>query len=121
MHNTLHATRRHLTDRGSFGLTSPPMTTGMCITHRNKDLLIKVPARWRELQARGSTLMRMEVKAVEEPVWLIANAVRWWVFLVPLCLDGARYTPQTDLQGAARYGSPGSPWRVPNGQRYRRV
>jgi hypothetical protein len=75
------------------------MTTGRCITHRNKDLLIKVPARWREIQARGSTLMRMEVKAVEEPVWLIANAVRWWVFLVPLCLDGARYTPQTDLQG----------------------
>jgi DNA-directed RNA polymerase specialized sigma subunit len=44
---------------------------------RDKGFLIKVPASWRELHARGLKLMRLGVEAVEVPRRLGVSAERW--------------------------------------------
>jgi len=45
--------------------------------HRDKGFLIKLPASWRELHARGLKLIRLGVEAAEVPGRLGVSEERW--------------------------------------------
>ncbi len=74
----LQAARRYSPERGSFRPYARTYANGEVYHYlRDKGFLIKVPASWRELHARGLKLMRLGVEAGEVPGRLGVSAVRW--------------------------------------------
>jgi DNA-directed RNA polymerase specialized sigma subunit len=74
----LQAARRYSPERGSFRPYARTYANGEVYHYlRDKGFLIKVPASWRELHARGQKLMRLGTAAVEIPKRLGVSAVRW--------------------------------------------
>ena len=74
----IEASRRYSTERGPFRPYARTYANGE-VYHflRDKGFLIKVPASWRELHARGLKLMRLGVEAAEVPGRLAVSAERW--------------------------------------------
>ena len=74
----LQAARRYSAERGSFRPYARTYANGEVYHYlRDKGFLIKVPASWRELHARGLKLMRLGMTAAEVPGRLGVNAERW--------------------------------------------
>jgi hypothetical protein len=74
----IQAARRFSPERGSFRPYARTYANGEVYHYlRDKGFLIKVPASWRELHARGQKLMRLGTAAVEIPKRLGVNAERW--------------------------------------------
>ena len=74
----LQAARRYSAERGSFRPYARTYANGEVYHYlRDKGFLIKVPASWRELHARGLKLMRLGVEAAEVPGRLGISAERW--------------------------------------------
>ena len=74
----LQAARRFSPERGSFRPYARTYANGEVYHYlRDKGFLIKVPASWRELHARGLKLMRLGVEAAEVPGRLGVSAERW--------------------------------------------
>jgi hypothetical protein len=74
----IQAARRYSPERGSFQPYARTYANGEVYHHlRDKGFLIKVPASWRELYARGQKLMRIGVEAAEVPERLCVSAEQW--------------------------------------------
>ena len=74
----LQAARRYSPERGSFRPYARTYANGEVYHYlRDKGFLIKVPASWRELHARGLKLMRLGVEAAEVPGRLGVSEERW--------------------------------------------
>jgi hypothetical protein len=74
----LQAARRYSPERGSFRPFARTYANGEVYHYlRDKGFLIKVPASWRELHARGLKLMRLGVEAAEVPGRLGVSEERW--------------------------------------------
>jgi RNA polymerase sigma factor (sigma-70 family) len=74
----IQAARRYSPERGSFRPYARTYANGEVYHYlRDKGFLIKVPASWRELHARGLKLMRLGVEAAEVPGRLGVSAERW--------------------------------------------
>jgi hypothetical protein len=74
----LQAARRYSPERGSFRPYARTYANGEVYHYlRDKGFLIKVPASWRELHARGLKLMRLGVEGSEVPERLGVTAERW--------------------------------------------
>jgi DNA-directed RNA polymerase specialized sigma24 family protein len=74
----LQAARRYSPERGSFRPYARTYANGEVYHYlRDKGFLIKVPASWRELHARGLKLMRLGVEAADVPGRLGVSAERW--------------------------------------------
>ena len=74
----LQAARRFSPERGSFRPYARTYANGEVYNYlRDKGFLIKVPASWRELHARGLKLMRLGVEAAEVPGRLGVSAEQW--------------------------------------------
>jgi DNA-directed RNA polymerase specialized sigma24 family protein len=74
----IQAARRYSPDRGSFRPYARTYANGEVYHYlRDKGFLIKVPASWRELYARGQKLLRLGTAAAEVPKRLGVNAERW--------------------------------------------
>jgi DNA-directed RNA polymerase specialized sigma subunit len=74
----LQAARRYSPERGSFRPYARTYANGEVYHYlRDKGFLIKVPASWRELHARGLKLMRLGVEAAEVPERLGVSLERW--------------------------------------------
>lgn len=74
----IQASRRYSPERGSFRPYARNYAKG-AVFHflRDKGFLIKVPASWRELHARGQKLLRLGTAAVDVPERLGVSAERW--------------------------------------------
>lgn len=74
----IQAARRYSPERGSFRPYARTYANGEVYHYlRDKGFLIKVPASWRELYARGQKLMRLGTAPAEVPERLEASAERW--------------------------------------------
>ena len=74
----LQAARRYSPERGSFRPYARTYANGEVYHYlRDKGFLIKVPASWRELHARGQKLLRLGTVASEVPERLGISAERW--------------------------------------------
>jgi len=74
----LQAARRFSPERGSFRPYARTYANGEVYHYlRDKGFLIKVPASWRELHARGQKLLRLGTAAAEVPERLGVSAERW--------------------------------------------
>ncbi len=74
----IQAARRFSPERGSFRPYARTYANGEVYHYlRDKGFLIKVPASWRELYARGQKLIRLGTDAAEVPERLGLNAERW--------------------------------------------
>ncbi|MEY3929513.1 MAG: hypothetical protein RLZZ516_1223 [Cyanobacteriota bacterium] len=74
----LQAARRYSPERGTFRPYARTYANGEVYHYlRDKGFLIKVPASWRELHARGQKLMRLGAKASEVPERLDVTTERW--------------------------------------------
>jgi hypothetical protein len=74
----LQAARRYAPERGSFRPFARTYANGEVYHYlRDKGFLIKVPASWRELHARGQKLLRLGVTAAEVHERLGISADRW--------------------------------------------
>jgi RNA polymerase sigma factor (sigma-70 family) len=74
----LQAARRFSPERGSFRPYARTYANGEVYHYlRDKGFLIKVPASWRELFARGQKLLRLGIPAAEIPERLGARKERW--------------------------------------------
>ena len=74
----LQAARRFSPERGSFRPYARTYANGEVYHYlRDKGFLIKVPASWRELYARGQKLMRLGTAAAEIPASLGVSSERW--------------------------------------------
>ena len=74
----LQAARRYSPERGCFRPFARTYANGEVYHYlRDKGFLIKVPASWRELHARGLKLMRLGVEAAEVPERLGVSLERW--------------------------------------------
>jgi RNA polymerase sigma factor (sigma-70 family) len=74
----IQAARRFSPERGSFRPFARTYANGEVYHYlRDKGFLIKVPASWRELHARGQKLLRMGKAASEIPKRLGINEERW--------------------------------------------
>ncbi len=74
----LQAARRYSPERGSFRPYARTYANGEVYHYlRDKGFLIKVPASWRELHARGQKLFRLGTVAAEVPERLGISAERW--------------------------------------------
>jgi DNA-directed RNA polymerase specialized sigma subunit len=74
----LQAARRYSPERGSFRPYARTYANGEVYHYlRDKGFLIKVPASWRELHARGQKLVRLGTAAAEVPERLGVSAERW--------------------------------------------
>jgi hypothetical protein len=98
----IQAARRYSPERGSFRPYARTYANGELYHYlRDKGFLIKVPASWRELHARGLKLMRLGVEAAEVPGRLGVSAERWGEIVVAcsqrvvaLEAEGARAHPE---------------------------
>jgi DNA-directed RNA polymerase specialized sigma subunit len=74
----LQAARRFSPERGSFRPYARTYANGEVYHYlRDKGFLIKVPAFWRELHARGQKLLRLGTPAVDVPERLGITRLRW--------------------------------------------
>jgi len=74
----LQAARRYSPERGSFRPYARTYANGEVYHYlRDNGFLIKVPASWRELHARGQKLLRLGTAAAEVPERLGVSAERW--------------------------------------------
>ncbi len=74
----LQAARRYSPDRGSFRPYARTYANGEVYHYlRDKGFLIKVPASWRELYARGQKLIRLGMPAADIAEQLAVSAERW--------------------------------------------
>lgn len=74
----LQAARRFSRERGSFRPYARTYANGEVYHYlRDKGFLIKVPASWRELHARGQKLLRLGTAAAEVPERLGVREERW--------------------------------------------
>jgi DNA-directed RNA polymerase specialized sigma subunit len=74
----LQAARRYSVERGPFRPYARTYANGEVYHYlRDKGFLIKVPASWRELYARGQKLLRLGVTVAEVPERLGIGADRW--------------------------------------------
>ena len=74
----LQAARRYSPDRGSFRPFARTYANGEVYHYlRDKGFLIKVPASWRELHARGQKLIRLGTPVGEVPGRLGVTPERW--------------------------------------------
>jgi hypothetical protein len=74
----LQAARRFSPERGSFRPYARTYANGEVYHYlRDKGFLIKVPASWRELHARGQKLLRLGTAPAEVPERLGVSAARW--------------------------------------------
>ena len=74
----IQAARRYSAERGSFRPYARTYANGEVYHYlRDKGFLIKVPASWRELHARGQKLLRLGVEAAEVPRRLGVSVERW--------------------------------------------
>ena len=74
----IQAARRYSPERGLFRPYARTYANGEVYHYlRDKGFLIKVPASWRELYARGQKLMRLGTPAAEIPERLAVSAERW--------------------------------------------
>ena len=76
----IQAARRYSPERGSFRPYARTYANGEVYHYlRDKGFLIKVPASWRELYARGQKLLRLGTAAAEVPLRLGLSSERWSV------------------------------------------
>jgi RNA polymerase sigma factor (sigma-70 family) len=74
----LQAARRYSPERGSFRPYARTYANGEVYHYlRDKGFLIKVPASWRELYARGQKLLRLGTAVAEVPGRLSVSVERW--------------------------------------------
>ena len=74
----LQAARRYAPERGSFRPYARTYANGEVYHYlRDKGFLIKVPASWRELYARGQKLLRLGTAAADLPHALGVASERW--------------------------------------------
>ena len=74
----LQAARRYSPERGCFRPFARTYANGEVYHYlRDKGFLIKVPASWRELHARGQKLLRLGTTLGEVPGRLGVSAERW--------------------------------------------
>ena len=74
----LQAARRYSPERGDFRPYARTYANGEVYHYlRDKGFLIKVPASWRELHARGQKLLRLGTPAAEIPERLGISTSRW--------------------------------------------
>ena len=74
----IQAARRYSPERGSFRPYARTYANGEVYHYlRDKGFLIKVPASWRELHARGQKLLRLGTAPAEVPERLGVSAERW--------------------------------------------
>ena len=74
----LQASRRYTPERGPFRPFARTYANGEVYHYlRDKGFLIKVPASWRELHARGQKLLRLGTPAAELPERLGVSSERW--------------------------------------------
>ena len=74
----IQAARRYSPERGSFRPYARNYANGEVYHYlRDKGFLIKVPASWRELHARGLKLMRLGNEAADVPDHLRISPERW--------------------------------------------
>jgi len=74
----IQAARRYSPERGSFRPYARTYANGEVYHYlRDKGFLIKVPASWRELHARGQKLLRLETSIAEVPERLGVSPERW--------------------------------------------
>jgi DNA-directed RNA polymerase specialized sigma subunit len=74
----IQAARRYSPERGSFRPYARTYANGEVYHYlRDKGFLIKVPASWRELFARGQKLLRLGTAAAEVPKRLGVSSERW--------------------------------------------
>ena len=74
----IQAARRYSPERGSFRPYARTYANGEVYHYlRDKGFLIKVPASWRELYARGQKLLRLGTVAAEIPEILGVREDRW--------------------------------------------
>ena len=74
----LQAARRYSAERGPFRPYARTYANGEVYHYlRDKGFLIKVPASWRELHARGQKLLRLGAPAAELPERLSISPERW--------------------------------------------
>jgi hypothetical protein len=74
----LQAARRYSPERGAFRPFARTYANGEVYHYlRDKGFLIKVPASWRELHARGQKLLRLGTPVGEIPEQLGISRVRW--------------------------------------------
>ncbi len=74
----IQAARRYSPERGSFRPYARTYANGEVYHYlRDKGFLIKVPASWRELHARGQKLIRLGTAAAELPERLGISRERW--------------------------------------------
>jgi len=74
----IQAARRYSAERGSFRPYARTYANGEVYHYlRDKGFLIKVPASWRELHARGLKLMRLGVEPAVVPGRLGVSRERW--------------------------------------------
>jgi hypothetical protein len=74
----LQAARRYSPERGSFRPYARTYANGEVYHYlRDKGFLIKVPASWRELHARGQKFLRLGTAASEIPERLGLSVERW--------------------------------------------
>jgi DNA-directed RNA polymerase specialized sigma subunit len=79
----IQAARRYAPERGSFRPYARTYANGEVYHYlRDKGFLIKVPASWRELYARGQKLFRLGIPATEIPERLELNVERWQEIVV---------------------------------------
>jgi len=75
----LQAARRYSPERGTFRPYARTYANGEVYHYlRDKGFLIKVPASWRELYARGQKLMRLGTAVAEVPERLGVSVDRWY-------------------------------------------
>jgi hypothetical protein len=79
----LQAARRYSPERGSFRPYARTYANGEVYHYlRDKGFLIKVPASWRELHARGQKLLRLGTAPEELPARLGIGPERWGEIVV---------------------------------------
>ncbi len=79
----LQAARRFSPERGSFRPYARTYANGEVYHYlRDKGFLIKVPASWRELHARGQKLLRLGTAPAELPARLGIGRERWGEIVV---------------------------------------
>jgi hypothetical protein len=82
----IQAARRFSPERGSFRPYARTYANGEVYHYlRDKGFLIKVPASWRELYARGQKLIRLGVEAAVVPERLGVSADRWLKIVEACC------------------------------------
>jgi len=81
----LQAARRFSPERGSFRPYARPYANGE-VDHylRDQGFLIKVPASWRELHARGQKWLRLGT-AVDQVPRRLGVSAKWWREIVEAC------------------------------------